>query len=104
MTTFAGTTPSTRGPEARIRLAVPVVLGAAIVVVAVVGMPDGRRGEVAALTRAAPASQVRTSSAGHAHRATTTASEQYRAWYTRPALAAKTSAGDQYRTWYTHRP
>jgi len=102
MTAIAGTPPGFTS-RSRLQLAAALVAGIGIGSVAGVALTQGGPAESGAGTGAAavpPAARVPTAGAGQ--EATTSASEQYRGWYTqsRPHTVT-TSAGDQYRGWYT---
>jgi hypothetical protein len=98
MTTFAQPA-STLISRTRLQLAAALVAGIAIGSSAAAGLIDGPRAAADPVVEAAPAAQApvvpRT-------RESTSASEQYRAWYTRrQEHRPSTTAGEQYRAWYT---
>jgi hypothetical protein len=93
-------TPPTFISRSRLQLAGALAAGIAIGSVAGAQLTDEQPAGAGSVTQAAPAVQAPAVAAPD--QATTSASEQYQSWYTRPAEhRASTTAGEQYRAWYT---
>jgi hypothetical protein len=102
MTAFAGAASPSSRRSARLKLATPLVLGVAVAAIGVLGATHLPRawGDLVVARAGDPAQDVIPTAPGQAP--TTTASEQYRAWFTqRQGDHARTTGGDQYRAWYT---
>jgi hypothetical protein len=77
-------------------------VGIAVLGAAVVGVGPDRRAHGAPVAHAMPVVAEAPVARVGKHDMTTSASEQYRAWFMRrTGLASPTSASEQYRAWYT---